>query len=93
MNLQVDGNKMQPSTYLGEYTLSGANRMSAVLLDLASLYFMWSKTAKRDGNFKFHDFKPLGGEYDVFVAQILIRGQLWAKNFASSGVLLNAETF
>ena len=93
MNLQVGGQMMQPSTYLGEYTPSGANRISAVALDLASLYFMWSKTSHRDGNFKLTKFESIGNGFDVFVAQILVRGQLWAKNFGSSGVLLNAETF
>tara|TARA_R110000803_G_scaffold36412_6_gene78169 strand:- start:498 stop:1559 length:1062 start_codon:yes stop_codon:yes gene_type:complete len=92
MNLQVGGQMMQPSTYLGEYTATGS-RISAVALDLASLYFMWSKTSHRDGNFKLTKFESIGNGFDVFVAQILVRGQLWAKNFGSSGVLLNAETF
>ena len=39
------------------------------------------------------DFMNVGNGYNVRVAEILVRGQLWVESFASSAVISNAETF
>ena len=39
------------------------------------------------------DFANVGNGYNVRVAEILVRGQLWAESFASSAIIGDAETF
>jgi lysozyme family protein len=53
---------------------------------------MWSKVI-RDGYFSMSDFENIGNGYDVRVAEILVRGQLWVQAWGSSALLTNGETF
>jgi hypothetical protein len=93
MNLLISGIPAHVSTNLGDYTVgSGNKRHSMVLVDLNAIYFCWSKVI-RDGYFSMSDFANVGNGYNVRVAEVLVRGQLWAESFASSAVIADAETF
>ena len=93
MNLMISGVPAHVSTHLGDYTPSGSNkRHSMVLVDLNAMYFCWSKVI-RDGYFSMSDFANVGNGYNVRVAEILVRGQLWVESFASSAIIADAETF
>lgn len=70
-----------------------ANPWSVLLLDLLSIYFMWSKTAMRDGYFGFEEFETIGGDYDARVAKVLVRGQWWVEGWGTTGLLVDADTF
>jgi hypothetical protein len=91
MNLLISGVPAHVSTNLGDYTTSN-KRHSMVLVDLNAIYFCWSKVI-RDGYFSMSDFANVGNGYNVRVAEILVRGQLWAESFASSAIIADAETF
>jgi lysozyme family protein len=63
-----------------------------LMVDLNAIYVCWSKVI-RDGYFSMSDFANIGNGYNVRVAEVLVRGQLWAESFASSAFIANAETF
>ena len=93
MNLLISGIPAYVSTNLGDYTLgTGNKRHSMVLVDLNAIYVCWSKVI-RDGYFSMSDFENVGNGYNVRVAEILVRGQLWVESFASSAIIADAETF
>ena len=91
MNLMISGMPAHVSTFLGSYTVD-AKRHSIVMLDLNAIYVCWSKVI-RDGYFSMSDFENVGNGYNVRVAEILVRGQLWAEAFGSSAIIADAETF
>jgi len=91
MNLMISGLPANVSTFLGNYTTSG-KRHSIYLLDLNAIYACWSKVI-RDGYFSMSDFANVGNGYNVRVAEVLVRGQLWSEGFASSAVIADAEIF
>tara|TARA_R100000664_G_C2744051_1_gene132145 strand:- start:589 stop:1644 length:1056 start_codon:yes stop_codon:yes gene_type:complete len=91
MNLLISGIPAYVSTNLGDYTTSN-KRHSMVLVDLNAIYVCWSKVI-RDGYFSMSDFENVGNGYNVRVAEILVRGQLWVESFASSAIIADAETF
>ena len=91
MNLMISGLPANVSTFLGSYSTSG-KRHSIYLLDLNAIYACWSKVI-RDGYFSMSDFANVGNGYNVRVAEVLVRGQLWSEGFASSAVIADAETF
>ena len=92
MNLLISGIPAHVSTHLGDYTPTGSQRTSMVLVDLNAIYVCWSKVI-RDGYFSMSDFENVGNGYNVRVAEILVRGQLWVESFASSAIISNCETF
>lgn len=92
LHLMMSGVKAQVSTYLGDYTVTGSKRLSIALIDLKSLYFMWGRVT-RNGYFSMSEFKNIGNGYDVRVAQVLVRGQLWVKGWAGCAYIADAETF
>ena len=92
MNLMISGIPAHVSTFLGSYTPSAGLRHSMYILDLNAIYVCWSKVI-RDGYFSMSDFANVGNGYNVRVAEVLVRGQLWAENFGSSAVIADAETF
>ena len=92
MNLLISGVPAHVSTHLGDYTVGSEKRHSMVLVDLNAIYFCWSKVI-RDGYFSMSDFANIGNGYNVRVAEILVRGQLWVESFASSAIIADAETF
>ena len=91
MNLMINGVPAHVSTFLGSYSPTGI-RHSMVLVDLNAIYVCWSKVI-RDGYFSMSDFANVGNGYSVRVAEVLVRGQLWAESFASSAVIGDAEAF
>tara|TARA_A100001515_G_scaffold63027_1_gene49846 strand:- start:775 stop:1833 length:1059 start_codon:yes stop_codon:yes gene_type:complete len=95
MNLMISGLPAHVSTHLGDGAPSGtfsSDKISFYIVDLNAIYVCWSKVI-RDGYFSMSDFMNVGNGYNVRVAEVLVRGQLWVEGFASSGVILNAETF
>jgi hypothetical protein len=92
MNLMISGLPANVSTFLGSYTPSAGLRHSIYLIDLNAIYACWSKVI-RDGYFSMSDFANVGNGYNVRVAEVLVRGQLWSEGFASSAVIADAETF
>ena len=93
MNLLISGIPAYVSTNLGDYSPgTGLKRHSMVLVDLNAIYVCWSKVI-RDGYFSMSDFENVGNGYNVRVAEILVRGQLWVESFASSAIIADAETF
>lgn len=92
MNLLISGVPAHVSTHLDYTPGSGLKQHSMVLVDLNAIYFCWSKVI-RDGYFSMSDFENVGNGYNVRVAEILVRGQLWVESFASSAIIADAETF
>ena len=92
MNLLISGIPAHVSTNLGDYAPGSEKRHSMVLVDLNAIYFCWSKVI-RDGYFSMSDFENVGNGYNVRVAEILVRGQLWVESFASSAIIADAESF
>jgi lysozyme family protein len=94
MNLMVSGLPAHVSTHLGQATTvsAGSITTSMLMVDLNAIYVCWSKVI-RDGYFSMSDFANIGNGYNVRVAEVLVRGQLWAESFASSAFIANAETF
>lgn len=90
MNLMISGLPAHVSTHLG--TNSNSNKISFYIVDLNAIYVCWSKVI-RDGYFSMSDFMNVGNGYNVRVAEVLVRGQLWVESFASSAIITNAETF
>lgn len=90
MNLLISGIPAHVSTNL-DYTAT-TKQFSMVLVDLNAIYVCWSKVI-RDGYFSMSDFENVGNGYNVRVAEILVRGQLWVESFASSAVIADAESF
>ena len=66
--------------------------ISFYLIDLNAIYVCWSKVI-RDGYFSMSDFENVGNGYQVRVAEVLVRGQLWVESWGSSAVLTNGESF
>ncbi len=91
MNLMISGLPAHVSTHLPTATIN-SQAISAYIVDLNAVYVCWSKVI-RDGYFSMSDFMNVGNGYNVRVAEILVRGQLWVESFASSAVISNAETF
>ena len=93
MNLMVSGLPAHVSTHLGLATTRGNSMTTSMLMvDLNAIYVCWSKVI-RDGYFSMSDFANIGNGYNVRVAEVLVRGQLWVEGFASSAFIANAETF
>ena len=93
MNLMVSGLPAHVSTHLGLATTAGNSMTTSMLMvDLNAIYVCWSKVI-RDGYFSMSDFANIGNGYNVRVAEVLVRGQLWVEGFASSAFIANAETF
>lgn len=93
MNLLVVGVPAQIQTFMPNAgTNTTANPWTFLILDMNQIYFVWSNV-KRDGYFGFQEFESIGADYDVRVAKILVRGQLWVESWAGSGLLYNADTF
>tara|TARA_R110002124_G_scaffold131555_3_gene293783 strand:+ start:672 stop:1733 length:1062 start_codon:yes stop_codon:yes gene_type:complete len=90
MNLLISGVRAHVSTHLGNNVDS--DKISFYVVDLNAIYVCWSKVI-RDGYFSMSDFMSVGNGYNVRVAEVLVRGQLWVESFASSAVITNAETF
>lgn len=94
MNLMISGVPAHVSTYMpkgADDGMSGTD-ISFYLIDLNSIYVCWSKVL-RDGYFSMSDFENVGNGYQVRVAEILVRGQLWVESWASSAVIANGESF
>ena len=92
MNLLISGVPAHVSTHLDYTPAASGKQHSMVLVDLNAIYFCWSKVI-RDGYFSMSDFENVGNGYNVRVAEILVRGQLWVESFASSAIICDAETF
>tara|TARA_R100000315_G_scaffold60576_1_gene37437 strand:+ start:2402 stop:3469 length:1068 start_codon:yes stop_codon:yes gene_type:complete len=94
MNLMISGVPAHVSTYMPKSTDSATQThdISFYLIDLNAIYVCWSKVL-RDGYFSMSDFANVGNGYQVRVAEILVRGQLWVESWASSAVLANGESF
>lgn len=92
MNLLISGIPAHVSTNLDYTATTGKKQFSMVLVDLNAIYVCWSKVI-RDGYFSMSDFENVGNGYNVRVAEILVRGQLWVESFASSAVIADAESF
>ncbi len=76
--------------------LTGANTaalpISFMSVDFNSVYFCWGKY-KRDGCFGMGPWERIGNGYNVRMAQVLVKGQLWTKGFGSSALVVNAENY
>jgi hypothetical protein len=93
MNLMISGVPAHVSTHMPDAGANSAtNKASFYLLDMNAIYCMWSKVL-RDGYFSMSDFENVGNGYNVRVAEILVRGQLWVQAWGSSALLTNGETF
>ena len=92
MNLLISGIPAHVSTHLGATPVNGTKTVSAYMIDLNAIYVCWSKVI-RDGYFSMSDFANIGNGYNVRVAEVLVRGQLWVEGFASSVLIADAETF
>jgi hypothetical protein len=89
MNLMISGVPAHVSTHMPS---GSGNKASFYLIDLNAIYFMFSKVI-RDGYFSMSDFENVGNGYNVRVAEIMIRGQLWVQSWGSSALLVNGESF
>ena len=93
LNLLINGVPARTSNYMPD---DGANstsqKASFYLIDLNAIYVMWSKVL-RDGYFSMSDFASVGNGYQVRVAEVTVRGQLWVEFWGSSALLTNGETF
>mgnify|MGYP003146877065 CR=1 FL=1 len=93
MALAVHGKPLYIEHYMpNSGTNTTASEASFILLDFNAIYFMWSKVI-RNGYFSLSDWVPLGNGYNVRVAQVVVRGQLWVSSWGSSAVLVNGDTF
>ena len=93
LNLLINGVPAHTSNHMpDDGTNSTANKASFYLIDLNAIYVCWSKVL-RDGYFSMSDFENVGNGYQVRVAEILVRGQLWVEYWGSSALLVNGETF
>lgn len=93
MNLLINGVPAHVSTHMPQAgTNSATNKASFYLIDMASIYFCWSKVL-RDGYFSMSDFEAVGNGYSVRIAEVLVRGQLMVDFWGSSALITNAETF
>jgi hypothetical protein len=93
MNLLIAGVPAHVSTHMPSSSVDAANAdISFYLIDLNAIYVCWSKVI-RDGYFSMSDFENVGNGYQVRVAEILVRGQLWVESWGSSAVLTNGESF
>ena len=93
LNLLINGVPAHTSNHMPDDGLnSTANKASFYLIDLNAIYVCWSKVL-RDGYFSMSDFENVGNGYQVRVAEILVRGQLWVEYWGSSALLVNGETF
>ena len=93
MNLLISGVPAHVSTHMpNDGTNSLTNKASFYCVDLNAIYFMFSKVI-RDGYFSMSDFENVGNGYNVRVAEIMVRGQLWVQSWASSALLVNGESF
>lgn len=93
MNLMIAGVPAHVSTHMPTSALDGMTQdISFYLIDLNAIYCCWSKVI-RDGYFSMSDFENVGNGYQVRVAEVLVRGQLWVESWGSSAVLANGESF
>ena len=93
MNLMINGVPAHVSTFMpNDGANSTTNKASFYLIDMASIYFAWSKVL-RDGYFSMSDFEAVGNGYSVRVAEVLVRGQLMVDFWGSSALITNADTF
>jgi hypothetical protein len=94
LNLMIAGVPAHVSTFMPTTAQAGmgSNDISFYLVDLNAIYVCWSKVI-RDGYFSMSDFENVGNGYQVRVAEILVRGQLWVESWGSSAVLANGESF
>ena len=93
LNLLISGVPAHVSTHMPNAgTGTATQKASFYLIDMNAIYVCWSKVI-RDGYFSMSDFEPINNGYNVRVAEILVRGQLWVENWASSAYIANGETF
>jgi hypothetical protein len=92
MNLMIAGVPAHVSTHMPKTANSFSKDISFYLIDLNAIYVCWSKVI-RDGYFSMSDFENVGNGYQVRVAEVLCRGQLWVESWGSSAVLANGESF
>jgi hypothetical protein len=87
LNLLINGVPCHTTSHMPTST-----QASFYLIDLNAIYVCWSKVL-RDGYFSMSDFSDVGNGYQVRVAEVLIRGQLWVDYWGSSALLVNGDTF
>tara|TARA_R110002020_G_scaffold228410_4_gene439162 strand:+ start:106 stop:1176 length:1071 start_codon:yes stop_codon:yes gene_type:complete len=93
LNLMIAGVPAHVSTFMPTSSMAGMTQdLSFYLIDMNAIYVQWSKVL-RDGYFSMSDFENVGNGYQVRVAEILCRGQLWVESWGSSAVLANGESF
>ena len=93
MNLMIAGVPAHVSTHMPKAADSDiTSDVSFYLIDLNAIYVCWSKVI-RDGYFSMSDFENVGNGYQVRVAEVLVRGQLWVESWGSSAILTNGESF
>lgn len=93
LNLLISGVPAHVSTHMPDSgTGTSTQKASFYLIDMNAIYVCWSKVI-RDGYFSMSDFEPIANGYNVRVAEVLVRGQLWVETWASSAYIANGETF
>ena len=93
LNLLISGVPAHVSTFMPDSgTSTTSQKASFYLIDMNAIYVCWSKVI-RDGYFSMSDYEPVANGYNIRVAEVLVRGQLWVEGWSSSAYIANGETF